>query len=361
MNPVSKTHYDTLGISRESTPQEIRSAYRKLVLKHHPDRSSDPHAAALFRRIVEAYEVLTDPERRASYDVSLSVRQNLREKIDAPAPTPAPATPRQAPKVASRGEDMTRLQELLNRGKLGEAEKLATELKQKHPREPLPYAVIGDMARSRGDVRSAMLHYSHALQMDPRNAVYLRKYEDLFKQGGSTPTGSKLRLSPLPIVVGGILLAGILVSVSLTADAKPLFPDLGLIDTWNLPLVLALFFGGVVMGVALAAASLIDRFEAVAHPTLGRISPAVALCTVAVFNFWVAAGLYAALGVYQGSLNYSTSRLVASTGALVIGIGFAAMSGGLIELSQVALWGGNLVYLGAVSGWIVADAMRPTA
>lgn len=61
--------YDVLGISRDADDKEIKSAYRKLAMKNHPDRNPDDEAAAdRFREVSEAYEVLKDSQKRAAYD-----------------------------------------------------------------------------------------------------------------------------------------------------------------------------------------------------------------------------------------------------------------------------------------------------
>jgi len=64
-------YYKTLGVERGADADAIKRAYRKLALKHHPDRAKEDErerAEAQFKRISEAYEVLSDPEKRAKYD-----------------------------------------------------------------------------------------------------------------------------------------------------------------------------------------------------------------------------------------------------------------------------------------------------
>ena len=64
-----RDYYETLGVSKTASEDEIKSAFRKLARKHHPDVAKDKKAAEeKFKQINEAYEVLSDPERRQKYD-----------------------------------------------------------------------------------------------------------------------------------------------------------------------------------------------------------------------------------------------------------------------------------------------------
>ena len=67
---MSKTdYYDLLGVERGVDEKALKSAFRKLAMKHHPDRNpDDPKAEARFKEINEAYEILKDPQKRAAYD-----------------------------------------------------------------------------------------------------------------------------------------------------------------------------------------------------------------------------------------------------------------------------------------------------
>ncbi len=64
-----KDYYKILGVDRHASPEEIRKAYRKLALKYHPDLNpGDKSAEERFKEINEAYQVLSDPQKRARYD-----------------------------------------------------------------------------------------------------------------------------------------------------------------------------------------------------------------------------------------------------------------------------------------------------
>lgn len=63
-----KDHYSALGVSSAATLAEIKTAYRQQAALYHPDRNPAEGAAARFRSVQEAYDVLSDATRRAAYD-----------------------------------------------------------------------------------------------------------------------------------------------------------------------------------------------------------------------------------------------------------------------------------------------------
>lgn len=65
---TTRDYYDILGVSKSASAAEIKSAYRKLALKWHPDRNKEANASEKFKEISEAYEVLGNPEKKSKFD-----------------------------------------------------------------------------------------------------------------------------------------------------------------------------------------------------------------------------------------------------------------------------------------------------
>jgi len=65
---MSADYYEVLGVSKDSTKEEIKKAYKKLAMKYHPDRNKENGAEDKFKKISEAYAVLSDEKKKANYD-----------------------------------------------------------------------------------------------------------------------------------------------------------------------------------------------------------------------------------------------------------------------------------------------------
>ena len=363
------THYETLGLRPTANEGEVKAAYRRLALRHHPDRSPDPASTRLFMEATAAYEVLSDPQERRRYDEGLqnearraaekeaeTRRQkdsDARVRAARAASTPGP---RAAPPGTPIPTQLARLSMLFSRGLYAEAERLADEIVGIDPRQPLPYAIRGDLARQRGKLDEAARHYSLAIQMDPRNPTYLKRYEEVLERAQvRTDLKGAARLDPddrrgLSLLALGVLafLCGVFLLFS------PESPDLPL--GWTVGHVAMLFVGGVLTGACLAMGGLLDRLDAHAA---GRLGPTVALGLVAIASFPAAMALYGLLGLLQRGFSLTTTRLALAVAGLVAVLALASTLGPAhVPLATTLLWGGNLAYLGALGGWAVADSLR---
>ena len=78
-------YYEILGITKDSSSDDIKRAYRKLSLKHHPDRNNGQDVNGVFSKINQAYEILSDPSKKKSYDLKIKMGMDFNpseEEID---------------------------------------------------------------------------------------------------------------------------------------------------------------------------------------------------------------------------------------------------------------------------------------
>ena len=95
------THYENLKVRRDASQAEIKAAYRRLRSEHHPDRNKDPRATSRMQVINEAWEVLSDPKKRAKHDEEILKHERLedflREVEEEHGPIPDPVDEPPAP------------------------------------------------------------------------------------------------------------------------------------------------------------------------------------------------------------------------------------------------------------------------
>jgi curved DNA-binding protein CbpA len=158
------THYDTLGVEPDATEHDIRAAFRRLALDHHPDRfrgDEREKAEERFQSITEAFNVLARPESRERYDRELSVLSS--------SPT---STGGMDPKELARRLTAKGVEELKaghTRDAL-EKLKLATDHDDSSARGHYFYGFA--LMRTSGQERDGLRHLERAVALEPNNAIY---------------------------------------------------------------------------------------------------------------------------------------------------------------------------------------------
>ncbi len=354
-----QTHYQTLDLPENATTAQIRAAYRKLVLKLHPDRSGDPSTTEQFMSVNAAYQVLSDPTRRRDYDAGLRFEREYDFKRTYTQQTRPAEQPRTAPSASVSKLLMDAAKEF-SFGRMDRAQALAKQIIKIDSTQAMAYAMLGDIARLREDLNGALNHYAYAVQFEPRNPTYLRRYEDLNRMitGDSPRAKAKQANSAAAAILTTIALSGLMLGYVAIAREAPMFESAKLISSWSVGLFVMMFVNGVLVGSTLSISQAVDRWETVMRSSSGRIGPAAALGLIAIVSFWASALIYIFLGLLQNSFTYSISRLITLVATLTVAYALMSNLSPAIIPTQTLLWGGNVIYLGALCGWVVADALR---
>ncbi len=411
---MEKNFYDILEISSRASQVEVRKAFRILVLKLHPDRNPSPKATELFMLVTKAYETLSHPEKRANYDKILNLNIQISEakkRVEVPKQS-HPRNPPKKPikyerikteetrkhepidwtktKTKTKGygtseteqdyskpkvnqnrtdprskltptNELLRLTSLVARARYAEAERLAKKITEKSPDQPLPFAILGDIYRMRGQYRDALVMYSYAIQADPVNMMYQRKHDEVLKNLSSTSNlkvvSATEQMSPssAAALAGLVTLSGL---VYVVLSKEPAEYTWQIINTWTTGLISMMAIAGIAIGASMALAGWLDRIVNQYQAAVVSISPGLALSFLGAINFWIACGVYIFIGAMENVFNLSSSRLLAVVAGVTILFASAGAVNGEIDFVQVALWGGNVIYLGAVLGWAAADGIR---
>jgi len=164
------TLYDILGVERDASEAQIRSAFRKLTFKHHPDRFSGEKRAQAethFQEITEAFNVLSHPESRQKYDDELAQGQ--------PGGTGAAMDRKEiARKLAAKASQTIR------EGRLTDAlAELKTALDHDDSCSRAHYFMGVGLSKITGREKDGLRHLEKAVSLEPGNAVMLSEAADL--------------------------------------------------------------------------------------------------------------------------------------------------------------------------------------
>ncbi|MCS6918672.1 MAG: DnaJ domain-containing protein [Fimbriimonadales bacterium] len=366
-----QNHYEVLGLSMHATQEAVRRRYRELVRQYHPDVNPSPQAQEQFLRIQEAYQVLSDPERRKHYDALLRLRQGEPPSARYSQPRTRPAQPQTAqqsrPQPSSPPADELRrliiqAERAFLQGRMQDALYWAKQATRLAPRHAKGHEIIGDVYRTQGHYDAALNAYTYAIQLDPHNPDLQRKLDAMLERTQSKPAPPSPVIRNLPVLKlppewklyaaqslgwGAVLF---LLALAYTVPGTPLL--LG----WSLNLLAYLGLGGFLTGFLMA----VSRWVAPIGDAFpwrrrgGQISAGGVLAALSAVCFPLAVLLYTLLALTQGGLSRSVARVFSVGGALTLGFALLYPHDWLFT----ALFGGNLLFLALLGGWYLADNLR---
>jgi len=371
---MRQNHYEVLGLPMNATPEQIRKRYRELVRRYHPDVNPAPDAKDQFLRIQEAYQVLSDPERRRHYDALLRLQSRSPSPDATRSPTGAarPSRPARSPDVSQEvRRALYEAERAFLQGRLRDALSWARQATRLQPRHPQGYIIMGDVYRLQGHIDAALSAYTYALQLDPNNTDLQRKFERLAStaHAGTTPATSTRRVN-LPVLhlpaewklyaaqsLGwGTVLFLVALSATMPGEPATLLRWLPMIGVWSWNLVLYMGLAGFLTGFLLSVSRWVAPLEdALPWRRYGaRLSLGGLIVLMATLCFPLTALLYTLYGLLQGGLNSSISRTFITTGMLTLLFALVYPYGMLATL----LFGGNILFIAHLMGWYLGDSFQ---
>jgi curved DNA-binding protein CbpA len=175
-------YYRVLGVSRLASAENIKAGFREMARKRHPDFGGTTDE---FVALQAAYEVLNDPDQRAEYDALLvkqakaqtstfreaSLFSVYRPAVEDPLPDPEPAAP-SGPRPTRQELDM-----LMRKGELHQADAMARRWLTQNIDPGYAHFVLGLIKLKENQPDEATAQFSMALQHEPRNEEYNRRFE----------------------------------------------------------------------------------------------------------------------------------------------------------------------------------------
>lgn len=396
----AKTHYEILGLNPEAPPEQVKKRYRELARQYHPDLHPEhPEYHAVFLRINQAFEVLSDATRRATYDLDL--RAEARRKTERQSGSfGAAAGPRAAGgngaarrgtpgAAAGAGRETTARREAerrrqmaarlldearvsYSRGYLKQAQRLCEEALQS-VHHGGAYDLLGDIYTRQGKLEQAMQNYALAAQLIPNNGLIMAKFNRTEAQirgkglrGGTAPRANVRVLAPLARLSYKLTVTSLGAAIILFLIFWwPSFRDASLewpfITHWTVSQLAFTGLVGLLAGMVLASSAWLRPFEGELCPWLGnprRVIPLnLILGLFATVFLPLAFVAYLSIGYVYGAFSSSVLLLFGTAAALACGFAFAAPPQAQTE---TLLFGGNLLFVTMLCGWFIGDIFRPS-
>jgi curved DNA-binding protein CbpA len=376
-----------------------------------------------FVQISEAYHILSNAGRRADYDLKLRDQARREggggfSASAAPPPSagarpgagagpgsPRPGTPpgptgaangrpgagpyrRASGPASARGAGAPNLPLLLRqahsayaRGRFRDAIQLCQMVLSADRRNGSAYNILGDIYRVQGRVEQAIQMYSLAIQANPRDVTAETKLNRLLAQERlATRTGSaaaermmgsaaspripeaRRRLNQRMLIGSAGLSLSLFFLLILNNLHGPPLEAFALVSQWTAPMLWVMVLDGAIVGAVLSLTGLVRRMdEELIFPSLSRGSGSgvpiglILFVTGALF-FYLAGVIYVLIAVMQDSFSASVLKVLCATLSLVCAVALLVPPE---ATRQVLLFGGNVVFVSMMVGWLLGDLFRP--
>lgn len=378
--PIKRTHYEILGVPRTATQEQIKKRYRQLVRKYHPDVAEDKAAARVaFLQISEAYQTLTDPDRRLIYDTEMD-RQIV-------GPTARPSGPRTSSGAQSRpsasasdGRSAQRrgtiaaerfirdAEAALLRGQSWVALDCVRDAIRADHRNVRAHIILGDIYRLQNRTDEAVSAYTVAVQLDPKSTEAAEKLEKAMRRVNRSRVTAATAERMQALKTGVSMVSGsigvFLLILLLISPGRPipwLQEHLPFVASWSVTLIIVLLGAGALAGFALSMTDGVRSldgelvFQMVSAGRRASYPIGLILVILNLFSFYVAAGIYLLAGMIQDGISKSVVKAFTATVCLLALIAVLYPPGS----REVLIWGGNLVFPALLFGWAVGDMVRP--
>ncbi len=386
-----------MGISKDATQEEIKSRYRTLAKRHHPDVDRSKDAAQKFREISDANRILSDPMARSLYDAEILIKSRAQSQTRSQASQSNATTPsttkqtsssqsgqtssqprgtnsnsasaKQQPKKSSYRQEAAELanrgQREFNRMHYREAEVFCRNAIKIDRRNLVAHEILGEILEKRGQKEEALSEFSVALQLDPTNFNLQRKFEKMTGRKSSVnmsghaayvnrstgPTKSEVNGILLPLLRLAACIALLIVIVLMliwtarhSGGAVAWSPLL-----WNPALLTRMVVVGISSGLIIGLSGKCGQITSALQADIGNQSPLfpIILLLVSVFSIYIGFGMYALVG--RTTKGMSTA-LFTSYLATVIAVGAFACAD-IASSGPILIFGGSLVFPAMIVGW----------
>jgi hypothetical protein len=271
-------------------------------------------------------------------------------------------------------------QNAYSRGRFRDAIQLCQVVLNADRRSGPAYNILGDIYRVQGRVNQAVEMYSMAIQVNPRDAAAEAKLNRLLAQeqaaarrgptaterastGPAQPGTTRRHLNQRMFVGSlGFSLALFFLLILNSVPHQPL-EILALISHWSAPMLWVMVLDGAIVGSVFSLTGVVRRMdEELIFPSLARgggvtVPIGLLLFVTGALFFYLAALVYIVVAAMQDSFSSSVLKLLFATLSLVCVIALLVPAE---ATRQVLLFGGNVVFLSMLLGWLLGDLFRPT-